>query len=422
MTIVNPHLSLADKVPPKHPKQETSRKFHNFLTAFEEFGKDNFTPPIFNTWTGISIIAGALERKVWLEWNQSLRYYPNLYVMLVGLPGSGKTTAINRGVSIMSELYKANRLVNFLPTQVTEAKLIELMGQKATFYYEGQPYTHCSGYYFASEASDSFKEIYGDITSTMTNFYDCPNFWEKATKKDGRLTIQNACFNILGGSTLQYLNELVNQNNVMGGFASRLNYVICRDNNVKRNSFPTENKQVAQAAMAYRDQLVSDLKRINEMIGPFSTTQEFREAWEEWDFKVQTEKKGQSEQMQSLAVRTGTSMHKLCMVLSAAESSDRVMKLPHFLQARTLLEQTQSELPKIFREARANNVGTADGLQNALCVVLAEGPVSKMELARKLSLRGFDPTKVDSALKSYIANGLISVLPDGKLKLLVDSY
>jgi hypothetical protein len=402
------------------PSQTVPRKFPNFLTAFEFFGKDNFTPPTFNTWVGLSIIAGALERKVWLEWNQSLRYYPNLYVMLVALPGAGKSTAINRGVELLEELYKENRLINFLPTQVTEAKLIELMGQKATFYFQGKPFNHCSAYYFASEASDSFKEIYGDITSTMTNFYDCPAFWEKATKKDGRLTIENACFNLLAGSTLQYLGELVNESNVMGGFASRINYIISREFHVRQNTFPVSLAEVDAMKQAYKADLVHDLKRINEMIGPFCTTAEFREAWQVWDYELQQKRQEMSsEKMQSLLVRQGTSMHKLCMVLSAAESSDMIMKLHHFEKAKELLDDTERQLPTIFREARANSTGTADGLKHALLLALGS-PLTRNELSRRLTLRGFDPGRVDGSISSFITNKTIEPQSDGRLKLLVD--
>lgn len=394
------------------------RNFSDFLTAFEAFGKDNFTPPVFNTWVGLSVIAGALERKVWTEWNQSVRYYPNLFIMLVGLPGCGKTTAINRGVSLLTKLYDDGRRVNLLPTQATEAKMIELMGHSMKYTHRGKELSHSSGYYFASEASDSFKEIYGDITSTMTNFYDCPDFWEKATKKDGRLTINNACMNVLGGATFQYLNELVNQNNVMGGFASRLNYIICRDNPLRRNTYPVGDPVLNAGSLVYKQQLIQDLKHINNMVGDFGTTAEFREAWEDWDYSLQKEKIGLPEHLQSLAVRVGTSMHKLCMVLSASESADFIIKLSHFEKAKALLEGTRQELPRIFQEARANNVGTADGLQNALQVILSEGPLPRIEVARKLTLRGHDPVKVESSLKGYLSHGVVTSLPDGRIKLI----
>lgn len=429
--IVEPQFPQAAERPqlvrPSPIASSTTRKFPDFLSAFERYGSDNFTPPIFNTWTGLSIVAGALERKVWLEWNQSLRYYPNLYVMLVALPGVGKSTAINRGVELLEELYRDNRRVNFLPTQVTEAKLIELMGQKSEFYYLGKPFQHCSAYYFASEASDSLKEIYGDITSTMTNFYDCPKLWEKATKKDGRLTIENACFNLLAGSTLQYLSILVNEGNVMGGFASRINYIISRETRVRQNTFPVNLQEVDDLKKAYKADLVEDLKRINEMIGPFSTTQEFREAWQEWDFEIQNRRaKMPSEKMQSLLVRQGTSMHKICMVLSASESSDRVMKLHHFEKAKILLEQTEKQLPGIFREARANNVSSsgvvADGIKNAIFLLLSnDRALPRFDLCKELYMKNFEPGKVEYSITEFVRTGVLETTAEGKLKLLVNA-
>lgn len=47
------------------------------------------SPEIFRLWSAISCVAGALERRVWLRARQK-DTYPNLFVLLVGPPGSGK--------------------------------------------------------------------------------------------------------------------------------------------------------------------------------------------------------------------------------------------------------------------------------------------------------------------------------------------
>lgn len=398
------------------------RKNSDFLSAFEFYARDNFIPEIFNTWVGISIIAGALERKVWLEWNPTLRYYPNMYVMLVSAPGQGKSTALNKGFGLLRDLQKQNKL-HFLPSQVTEAKLIELMGRRGHFIHEGVSYEHVSAFYFASEASDSLKEIYGDITSTMTNLYDCPDFWQKATKKDGTMTIQNACFNILAGSTFDYLGKLISDSNIMGGFASRITYIISKDEFLRDTVFPSEANQLIQDTVGLaRQNLAHDLSRINEMTGPFRSEPGFGAAWREWDQASQKRRMSfSSEKMKSLLVRQGTSMHKLCMILSASESSDRILKVRHLEKAAALLAATEVMLPQTFREARAQNNQSADGMRNAIMSIIERKVnITKRELNQALTVKGFEPKKITDTLVAYLANGTLAEAEDGKLKLLVN--
>lgn len=406
---------------PATAPQHSPRRFPDFLSAFEDYSRDGFTPPLFNTWAGLSIIAGALERKVWLRWNDTLRFYPNVYVLLVSLPGAGKSTAVNRAVGLLEELYRDERRVNFLPSQVTEAKLISLMTQKGRFYYQGEEHFHCSAYYYASEASDSLKEIYGDITTTMTNLYDCPNFWQKATQKDGMITVENGCLNLLAGSTFNYLNKLVSEDNIGGGFASRLTYIVSRDESLKAMAFPENDLTGSRKGEEARANLVHDLKRINEMTGQFSSTPEFRAAWAEWDDQAQRRRLAiKSESLKTLLIRSRTTMIKLCMIMSASESSDRIMKLPHLEKAEKLLRVAENDLPNIFLESRAGNKSTSDGLRSSLIMQLSRGPIPKRQLASNLHGAGFEPQKIKTLIEFLISNGELELQGD-KVRLLVDS-
>ena len=57
-----------------------------------------------------------------------------------------------------------------LPNQVTEAKFIEMMGHSSSFDIAGKIYFQSAGFYWASEASNSFKPVYGDLIPCFTDF------------------------------------------------------------------------------------------------------------------------------------------------------------------------------------------------------------------------------------------------------------
>lgn len=50
-------------------------------------------PEIFRQWGGISCVAGASERKVWIR-SMKMDLYPNLYTILVAPPGISKSVAL----------------------------------------------------------------------------------------------------------------------------------------------------------------------------------------------------------------------------------------------------------------------------------------------------------------------------------------
>lgn len=408
-----------------------SRNFSCWLTAFEEYSNDAFVPTQFNTWTGLSCIAGALERKVWLPWSETFSYYPNIFVLLVSLPGVGKSTALNRGTSLLQEVVQRGNNLNILPSQVTEAKFIEKMSESTPFEYGPKIIKQSSGYYFASEASNSLKNVYGDFIACLTDFYDCPVLWEKATIKDGTTTLQNVCLNLLAGSTFDYLGKLITDDNIMGGFASRLIYVVQRDKLIRTQKFQAmahdpQAQERSKEKQEFRKRLVEDLISIHKMIGPFSADAEFGAAWEKWYPEFEERRQSNpSEKMQSLLVRTNTNIFKVAMLLSAAESDDRILKLRHWERALALSEVNERELPAVFREAKSKDTSSQDGLIQAIFSVFEREKQLTIEaLKMKLVMVGFDTNRVEATIRQFERAGQfkdVSLSSSGKtVRLLTD--
>lgn len=389
-----------------------SRNFENWLDAYLNYSEDGFTPKQFNTWCGLSAIAGALERKVWIPWSDTFSYYPNIYVLLVSLPGAGKSTALNKAVGLLTEMRQRNGLLKLIPSQVTEAKFIEIMGTSTSFEIGTKIYNQSSGYYWASEASNSLKNIYGDFIACLTDFYDCPPLWEKATMKGDRLTLHNVTLNLLAGSTLAYLAELINNSNIMGGFASRLIYVIHRDKSVRKQKFQLGGLDPNGKRATYRTKLIQDLQQIHDMKGPFTSTPEFGEAWETWYPQYESRRQEHaSEKLQSLLVRTNTNMLKVSMLMSAAESDDRILKLHHWERARTLIEAHEAELPGIFRESKSLDTKSQEGM-NAAIFRAFEGQkqLGLSALKAHLHMKNFSPTQVENSINFMKTHGSLKTV------------
>ena len=62
------------------------RRVPDWLAGYLEY-TDNTEPPLmYRTWVGLSTIAAAMERKCRVELG-FLRFYPNMYIVLVGQVG-----------------------------------------------------------------------------------------------------------------------------------------------------------------------------------------------------------------------------------------------------------------------------------------------------------------------------------------------
>jgi len=391
-----------------------SRNFESFIDAYLAYANDDFVPEKFNLWSALSIVAGSLERKVWLPWSDTFSYYPNIYVLLVAMPGVGKSTALNKAIGLLQEMDEAQHKLKLIPSQVTEAKFIEIMGHSSPFEIGTRIHQQSSGYYWASEASNSLRNIYGDFIACLTDFYDCPPYWEKATLKDDKITLRNIALNLIAGSTFDYLGKLVTSDNIMGGFASRLFYVVQREklNRSQKFQLGAKTPEQLQARRVFRAKLIEDLARIHQMTGPFTADAEFGAAWEAWYPNFETRRQQiESERLQSLIVRTNGNALKLAMLFSAAESNDKILRLRHWQRAIDLVEEMNAEIPLIFREAQANSSAeNQGGLNQAIFKYLASNgnAVPLTRLKRQVALISqAPPYKVDSTINYLIANKAI---------------
>jgi hypothetical protein len=91
----------------------TSVRFnHEYLDAYLDLVEDTESPRLFHIWTAMSIVAGALGRRCFLPFGEMPPIYPNMYVALVGDPGTRKSVAVTIG----RDLLRKSTNVRFAPS------------------------------------------------------------------------------------------------------------------------------------------------------------------------------------------------------------------------------------------------------------------------------------------------------------------
>lgn len=400
-----------------------ARNFPNFLDAYYSYAKDDFAPDIFHYWVGFSVLAGALERKVWSLIDGQIFIYPNLYIFLVAPPSSGKSTVGAKGKKILEAL--GENQIRILPTQGTSASFIEEMrkSEKVFTMPGGGIMKHSSAYWYASEASNAFEVVHGNIIPLFTDWYDCPYLWEKGLKLNGVETISNVCFNMLACATPSFLAELIPKKHIMGGFASR-NIYIHHDSVIERKPKWNSGRKSDQVMF---ERLVEDLKQINSLSGQFKTTPEFIAAWELWSMEFHSKiQKMESDKVQAFHARTGTNALKLAMILSVSESNSLVLEERHWKQAVVLSEGLTKFLSKVIQMSAGEDAIVQNGTALAVRILNeSKGHCEYWDLRRKMMMRGVNTRSMEEVLASMQKHKMIELNMDrgisGHYKLLIDA-
>lgn len=404
-----------------------ARKFSSFLDAYFEYVRDGYAPDAFHRWVGISILAAALERKVSLPQGQ-IHHTPNMYVMLVSPPGIGKSTAIDAGMHIIEQL-KERHNPNFriIPNQVTEPAFIDLMKIVDNIPIEGTTrfLRQSAGFFCASEASASaLQNTCGDFIASMTRLYDCPRVFDKKLKGESEPTIiTNGCMNMLAGSTFNYLKTLVNEQSVLGGFASRLIYVV----HDERKVVPMRWGASQELNLNIQSDLIDELAHINTLMGRVTATRSYQERWEEW--KPKHDKylfELGSERLEAIMTRKGTNTIKLSMLLAVSEGDKLEVTGDHFDRALRMIEDVYKDNPRVIAAAAIADVNSQRGLTQLILHAADKtgGRITYSDILSAVMANGNDVAKIAGTLESMKSaewllydNGVYTVTDKAKGKL-----
>lgn len=385
----------------------TKRHFQNWIDIYVDYARDGFCPDSFHLWTGLSILSGALERKVWIK-EGLIQHYPNTFVLLVANPGVGKSTAIKRGTSLLEDIKLIDPNLKVMSGLMTQAGLMSEMKTFKMIDIRGKGVPMTSGYYYASEASDSgLQNLSGDFNATVTALYDCDDQYRKRLKNE-EYTFPNPSLCILAGSTFDFLKNLVNQNSVMGGLASRFLYVVERERPEHVSTWGSSGLVTRSPEMRMR--LYEDLRHIHSLVGEFRIEGAAIDLYNDWHADFMKHYRAiESERMQSIMTRVPTALKKVLMLCSVAERSDLSITREHMEKAIELTESVRKDNAMIISSAIMANKSLSESLFQFLGQSLKKsgGIMSMQNLSLRYAVWGGDPTKFESTLAHMVGAGMI---------------
>lgn len=312
------------------------RKLPSWIDAFVERTANLESPTLFRKWSGITAISAVLEQKVWVKTTSEL--YPNIYVVIVGAPGTGKTRAIRAVKGYLHEVPD----FRFAPISLTGAALVDALAEAKRFTIRlPDPPLEYNTLLIAPDEIGAFMHKYDDeMIALLSAFYDPDPYSQRRRGKDINITIKRPQVCILSGSTPSNLLHLMPEGAWDQGFTSRM-MMIYSDEQIIGDDFADNELHLSA-------DLIHDIKIINSLIGEFKVTEDYRKAVNNW--RSLGEPPGVSHpKLIHYATRRRAHLYKLSMIAAVDRSNALLLTKEDFNRAMGWMLEAERTMPEIFK-------------------------------------------------------------------------
>lgn len=355
----------------------------HFLDSYFEFAQKTVAvPPLFNKWAGVMGVACMLGKRLFIR-RGHLKVYPNLYVMLMGEPGTGKGVACDILQTILTDAgygyFAADRsskekFLSDLADGINfNAPTLDSLLGAASFsdqaFVSTEP-REC--FILAEEFSDFLGQNNPDFVAFLTKVWSYSGTYKYRIKTGKSVGIYEPYINILGGSSsaafaLTFPPEIIAQ-----GFLARM-VLVAGESPRKRKTFPDLSDPIDQANIA--EQLIG-IKVHGQ--GEITITEK---AFADLDSLNQEFGGVDDPRFRDYNVRRFTQLLKICIICCAARGKDLSLRVEDVERAHDLLCETEHSMPRAlgsFGKSRNSDVS------NKLLATLysADRPISTMALWR----------------------------------------
>jgi hypothetical protein len=283
------------------------------------------------------MVAATLEQKVWVDSGGIM--YPNLYVFLVGQPGTGKSRAIIAASGLIREALPE---IYFGATSMTKAALSDYMNEAKRFIANipHAPIEYNSLVGVADEFSAFMPEYDSHLVASLVEFYDVNPYSEGRRVANIRIKIPRPQLNLLSGSTPSNLIQTLKDYVWEQGLMSRVIMVFASD----RPLIDVFNTPKAAKPV----DLIHDIKIINSIIGEFKPTADYARAMHNWKLVGLTPTPDHPK-LVHYATRRWAHLLKLTMIASVDRSDSLVLDVADFNRAMGWLLEAERYMPLIFQ-------------------------------------------------------------------------
>ncbi len=364
-------------------------------------------PEKFHFWTGVSVIAGALRRRVWIDMGY-FQWTPNFFIIFVSPPGVvSKSTTASIGMDLLGEL----PYIHFGPAAGTWQGLVKEMANSSEEFpmpNSDEILSMSAITIVAAELGTFLDPRNRELIDVLVSLWDGkPGPWTKITKGDGKETIKSPWINIIGCTTPSWIAENFTDYFYGGGLASRSIFVYAEKKR-KLVAYPfrhlppdNRDKQLA---------LIHDLEIISNLLGPYELSPEALEWGEAWYTRHNTEGSNKDllgEKFSGYLARKQTHIHKLSMVIAASTRNDLIITAEDLTFSEKKVTELELDMPQVFGQMNRETemIMAADVL--AFLRHKNGEDVTKMKVYHNfVKIMSFDT--FEKILRSLMASGMVA--------------
>lgn len=355
------------------------RQLASWMAGFLEYTEGIQSPLIHRRWAAISTVAGAMERKVWLR-SQGENIYPNVYVFLVGPPGTGKT----RALMACWRLWNTLEGYHVAEISLTKAALIDRLAEAKRQIYTGGIEDYNSLLIAAPELGALLPSYDSDFMNTLTHLYDGHLYTERrrSSKQDFQ-PILNPNVNLVACTTPGFLTSAMPASAWNEGFLSRVCIAYSGEVEIKEFDLAESNPHHGNARL--RDALIHDLRKISERSGKIGWTERaiaLAEDYNRREFDIVTDQgaallpKPTHPRLMHYNTRRPVHFLKLCMICAIDRGTEHI-DLPDVLSAIDLMIEVEKAMPDVFTAMSSG--GDAQVITDCIYWVMTENIRAKDE-------------------------------------------
>ena len=319
---------------------------NKFINNYLTYTKNTETPELIHLWCAFSCLAGAAERRVWLD-RGMFNIYGNLFVILVGPPSViAKSTSIGYMTRTLS---RCN--CNVTHAIATKQKIVDEMASSIQFHNisKEEKFPHTSVTFALSELN-ALLTAGTDMVLFLTDIWDRYDSYEEKTIKRGTREIVNPYFNLIGAATTEWFSKAVCNDMLSSGFLSRciLAYATKRRG---RHSKTLKGPKELEA----HNKCIEILSWMKEVFGEIEIAPDAEGFYDEWYMGLTDEYEDDPKLGGFYDRKAKMFVPKLAMLIALGDCRTKVEK-SDFEKALKVFDYTEPAIKSCYAIAGANKL------------------------------------------------------------------
>lgn len=333
---------------------------------------ENSKPPLeYHVWAMLSTLSAFAGRRFRFPFGP-MYFYTNLYVVLVGEPGFGKSTAMNRAKNIV----RASEVCPVAATQITKEALTLTMANdkfpgRKTFVLGDRTIEYNQYSIFATELTQFIGVNPIGFLDFLTTVWDEP-VYQVETKNKGNDLIVGPYITMLACMTPEIVKGFLKMNILTGGFARRTAFMHCSHKNIIHIPSYTHEQQEAEL------RCIKFGQALQYKHGDFDWSDELKDFYIAWNQSNEEVMRDRPPATRGWYESKGEMLFKISMLVALAEDcgNNLILNVAHYKTALRFCSYVEKTLERVF-EGTGQNPNAMAAAQICRMLEAMDRPMNK---------------------------------------------